>query len=302
MGVGIVGLGEYIPKMTIYNDIPFREKIGVYCRHVANESESASQMSAWAVQEAISLGEVDPRDVGIIVGCTYAADNVFPAMACKVQDLTGMINAGAFDILANCTAFQIGVGIVSDRMKCDESIKYSVVVGTAVQSRFVDQDSDLAPYFGDGSGAAVLGRVPDGYGILSTDIIGNTSVHDSVRLPWGSNNYEMDGIEVWKQVVQYQPKVIRRALEKTGMTLDDVDFFVFHQANPRLIEYLMGKIKRPMGDTMVTADVLGNTAEASLPITLYRAVMDGRIRSGDIVVISGVGAGFIFGATVMKWY
>lgn len=300
MGIGIVGVGEYIPRTIVSNGTEFSEKIGVACRHIASKSETASQMSAWAIQEA--LGAIDPTEVGIVVGCTYAADNVFPAMACKVQDLVGMTNAGAFDILANCTAFQIGVGIVSDRMKCDDSIKYGVVVGTAVQSRFVNQESDLASYFGDGSGAAVLGRVPDGYGVLSTDIMGNTSVHDSVKLPWGADNYEMDGIEVWKQVVQYQPRVIRRALEKAGMVLDDVDFFIFHQANPRLIEYLMGKIKRPMRDTWVTADVLGNTAEASLPITLYRAVMANKIKRGDVVVISGVGAGFIFGATVMKWY
>ena len=171
-------------------------------------------------------------------------------------------------------------------------------------------------YFGDGAGAAVLGRVPQGYGILSSEVFSNPKVFDSVRLRGGGSSYplrpenvndglqyyEINGLEVWKQVVQYQPTVIRRALEKIGKTTEDVDFFVFHQANLRLIEYLMGKMKQPMNKTYTNVAEIGNTADASLAITLCDAVKAGLIQRDSLVVISGVGAGFIFGATVICWY
>jgi 3-oxoacyl-[acyl-carrier-protein] synthase-3 len=171
-------------------------------------------------------------------------------------------------------------------------------------------------YFGDGSGAAVLGRVPPGYGVLSTEIFTNPKVFESVRLRGGGSShplrqenineglqyYEINGLEVWKQVIQYQPTAIARALEKIGKTVADVDFFIFHQANLRLIEYLMGKMRQPMTKTYTNVAEIGNTADASLAIALCDAVSAGLVRRDQLVVISGVGAGFTFGATVIRWY
>jgi len=299
--IGIVGVGKYLPVKIADNVPTFADKIGIRNRRVASGVESSAFMSSRAVSDALKHAGVDPEQVGMVVGCTYSGDHIFPASACEVQKIIGMSNAGSFDIHANCTGFQIGVRVLSDMMKADD-ISYGVVFGSAVQSRFVDQNSDLAHYFGDGSGAAVLGRVPEGYGVLASEIFSNTSVHDSVKLEWDAPNYKMDGVEVWKQVVQYQPLAVKVALYKIGKSIEDVDFFVFHQANPRLVEYLMGKMKTPMSKTHITADRYGNTAEASLPITLCEAVEGGKIKRGDLVVISGVGAGFIFGATVMRWY
>jgi len=118
----------------------------------------------------------------------------------------------------------------------------------------------------------------------------------------GLQYYEMNGMEVWKQVIQYQPQVIRGALAKVGMTVDDVDFFIFHQANLRLIEYLMAKMHHPMSKTYTNVAEIGNTADASLALALAGAVREKLIKRGDFVVISGVGAGFTFGATVVRWY
>lgn len=307
MGIGIIGVGKCIPSIIRTNDEGFAQKTGIHTRHIIDSQyESLSWISARATMDAIMSADKEtdvlPNTIGLVVGCSYAGDNVFPASACSVQKIIRAEQAGSFDIHANCTGFQVGLTIASDRMIVSGDDRYAVVFGGAAQSRFVDQNSDIAPYFGDGAGAAVLGRVPEGYGILASEIFSNTSVLDSVRLEWGASNYVMDGVEVWKQVVQYQPVAIHRALAKIGKTVQDVDFFIFHQANVRLIEYLMGKMKLPMSKTHITADRYGNTADASLPITLCEAVELGKINRDDLVVISGVGAGFIFGATAMRWY
>jgi 3-oxoacyl-[acyl-carrier-protein] synthase-3 len=202
-------------------------------------------------------------------------------------------------------------------MYCDPSIEYGLVMGTALQSRFINwKDPNSAIFFGDGAGAAVLGRVPAGYGILATDVFTNGKVFESVRMRGGGSThpmrpeniheglqyYELDGMEVWKQVVQYQPKSINQALQKVGKTVADVDFFIFHQANLRLIEYLMGKMKQPMSKTYTNVADYGNTADASQAITLCEAMERKLLKRGDLVVVSGVGAGFTFGTTVMRWY
>lgn len=218
--------------------------------------------------------------------------------------------------MANCTGFQVGLGVVSDRMKLDPEIKYALVIGAALQSRFIDwTDGSSAVYFGDGVGAAVLAQVPKDYGILSNVIWSNGRVFDSVRLRGGGSSfpirennvnqklqyYELDGKEVWKQVVQYQPKVINESLAKIGKTIEDVNFFIFHQANLRLIEYLMKRMKKPMTMTLTNMEKYGNTADASQAIALCDTVNSGVLKKNDIVVIAGVGAGFIFGSTVIRW-
>lgn len=300
MGIGVIGTGKCLPVVTAVNTDAFASKTGIRERRILHET--STWMAGQAVLDAVTQSGLNLDKSGLIVGCTYGGDVIFPAIACAVQEYIGADNAGAFDIHANCTGFQAGLSVASSMMTADASLDYAIVFGSAHQSRFVDQSSDIAPYFGDGAGAVVLGRVPDGYGVLSSEIFSNTAVLNAVRLEWGASNYVMDGVEVWKQVVQYQPVAIRRALAKIGKMVEDVDFFIFHQANVRLIEYLMGKMKLPMSKTHITADRYGNTADASLPITLCEAVEKGKIKRGDLVVISGVGAGFIFGATTMRWY
>jgi 3-oxoacyl-[acyl-carrier-protein] synthase-3 len=326
-GVGIIGVGKYIPKFLITNDQvakwtgisadSIREKTGITCRYVVGAEETASGMSAIAAQQALKMANISPLEVDLIIGCTFSGDYIYPAMACKVAGLIGAENAGAYDIMANCTAFQVGVGIASDNMKSDRSIKYVLVVGTALQSRFIDyKDLESAMYFSDGSGAAVLGKVPEGYGILASDMFTNSKVFDSVRLRGGGSSfplrqeninnglqyYEINGMEVWKQVIQNQPKVIRRVLGKIGKQPTEIDFFIFHQANLKLIEYLMAKMKLPMEKTFTNVERIGNTAEASIPIALCEAVDNKLINRNDYILISGVGAGFTFGATIMRWY
>jgi len=326
-GVGVLGVGKYVPGNLLTNEqIAARtgisaqsivEKTGVTARYIVEDGDTASGISAIAAKHAIKSAGITPEQIGLIVACTFSGDYIFPAMACKVQGLIGARFAGAFDLMANCTGFQVGLSVMADRMKCDPTLDHGLVLGTALQSRFIDwTDPNSAIYFGDGVGAAVLGRVPSGYGVLSTDVFSNPTVFEAVRLRGGGSShplrkdnideglqyYEINGMEVWKQVVQYQPKSIRRALEKIGKKVEDVDFFIFHQANLRLIEYLMAKMKQPMSKTYTNVAEIGNTAEASLAIALCDAVEKGFLKRGQLVVLSGVGAGFTFGTSIIRWY
>ena len=326
-GIGIGGVGKYLPEIVITNDQlaqwtkmdakTIEEKTGIRTRRKVRDGETASEMSTIAAREAIQMEGISPEQLGLIVACTFTGDYIYPAVSCKIQYLLGAKNAGAFDISANCTGFQVGLSLVANHMLVDPSIDYALVTGTALQSRFIDwSDPNSAIYFGDGVGAAILKKVPANYGILSTDIFCNGRVFDSVRMQGGGSSfplsrenidqglqyYKIDGLEVWKQVIQFQPKVIRKSLQKINKSVEDVNFFILHQANLRLIEYLMGKMRQPMEKTYVNLVEYGNTADASQAITLCEAVNKGFLKRDDLVVVSGVGAGFIFGSTVIRWY
>lgn len=325
--VGVIGVGRYVPDVVLSNEVvesqcglqlgTILEKTGIERRYIAADSESASSMSAIAAKQALDSAGIKPEDLDLVICCTFSGDYIYPALACKVQELIGARRAGAFDLMANCTGFQVGLMVASDRMKADQTIKHILVVGAALQSRYINwHDPESAMYFSDGAGAAVLGSVPDGYGLLASELFTNSSVYEAVRLRGGGSShpmrpdnvndglqyYEMNGMEVWKQVIQFQPKVVKKVLEKISKTPEDVDVFIFHQANLKLIEFLMARMKQPMSKTFTNISVIGNTADASLAIALSDAVAGGRIHRDDLVVVSGVGAGFTFGATAIKWY
>ncbi len=325
-GVGVIGVGKYLPDGLITNEslekscgmaaADIEAKTGIRTRRRAGGGETASAMSAAAARSALAMAGVGAEQVDLVMTCTFTGDYVYPAVSCKIQELIGASNAGAFDLMANCTGFQVGLGVAADRIAQDPACDYVLVIGAALQNRFIDySDPSSCVFFGDGAGAAVLGRVPDGYGLLSHDVFSNPKAFEAVRLRGGGSShplrpdnigdnlqyYEINGLEVWKQVVQNQPKSMKRALEKAGFSVEDVDFFVFHQANLRLIEFLMGKMRLPMNRTLTNVEEYGNTADASQAITLCDAVTRGRLKKDDIVMISGVGAGFIFGSSVMRW-
>ncbi len=326
-GVGVIGTGKYYPEKVLSNDLieaecglkpgTIEKKTGVKSRRIASDNETASEFSVEAAKQAIEKAGIEIDEIDLIICCTFTGDYVYPALACKVQQMLGAHQAGAFDVMANCTGFQVGLTVASDRMKADPNIRNSIVIGTALQSRYINwSDPESAMYFGDGAGAVVLAKVPDRYGILASDIQTNGTAYEAVRMRGGGssfpmrpdnindglNFYEMNGMEVWKQVIKYQPKVMRRCLDKIGKKPDEVDFFVFHQANLNLIEFLMARMKQSMEKTFTNVSELGNTADASMAIALCDADHNGLIKHDDLVIISGVGAGFIFGATVIKWY
>jgi 3-oxoacyl-[acyl-carrier-protein] synthase III len=325
-GVGILGLGSYVPARIVTNAEveastglapgTIEQKTGIRQRRVVGDDETASAMAVSAATEAMREAGITAEHLDLVLGCTFSADYVMPALACKVHQMLGAKKAGAFDLMANCTAFQVGLSVASDRLKSDPALNHALVIGAAIVSRYLDwTDPNTAIYFGDGVGAAVVGRVPEGYGFLAHEVFTHSQAYEAVRLRGGSSArlnaarpngvsayLEMNGLDVWKFAAQYQPVALRRALEKAGKTLADADFFIFHQANFHLIDYIMRKLKIPADRTFINVGELGNTAEASMAIALTEAVRQKRLKHGDLVVISGVGAGFTFGASVMRWY
>lgn len=325
---GIIGTGKYIPSKKIDNRFVARKtktskdwiykKTGIKQRFFANKKETCSYMSYKASLKAIKNSKIKKDEIDYIICCTFTADYKFPSLASKVSQLLGLKNAGCYDLMANCTGFQIGISAAAEKLHADKKIKKILVIGAALQSKFLNWEKpEDCMYFGDGAGAAIVARVPKNYGYIASDLIGNSSAYEDVRLAGGGSNltfneankneklkflYSMNGLETWKQVVTYQPLVIEKTLKKSKLNITKINLFVFHQANLNLIKYLiekMGISKDKVHNTMIN---YGNTADASLAITLADAVSKKKVKKGDYVLISGVGAGFVFGCTLLKWF
>lgn len=327
--IGFLGMGHYVPPKILSNDeleetcgvkaTTIFEKLGIRERRISGASESPSDLAVEASVMALEAAACTSDEIDLIICCTFTGDYLYPALACKLHQLLRCKNAGAYDVVANCTGFQVGLNLAAGQFKLNSTAHRRILVcGVALQSRFINfSDPDTAPYFGDGAGAALLGAVPPGYGIIHSLVWTDSTAYDSVRMRAGGANfppatlatvrgkelyYEMNGLEVWKQVVRNLPKVMRTTLDQASLAYSDIDFFIFHQANKNLIEYLIKKIGRSMCDTHLTLDRFGNTADASIPITLSEAQRQGRIKRGDHVMIAGIGAGFTFGVTIARWY
>jgi len=293
------------------------ERTGIKSRHFVTAGESASFLSAQAGKQALERAGVKASDLGWIIGCTASGDYVFPAMACKVQALLGAHHAGAFDLSAGSTGFQVGLDAAWNRLRCDSEMTHVLVIGTAVQSPYLDWGNPkVSILFGDGSGAAVVSRVPRGYGALASNIFCDPGAFEAVRLRGGGSSHplrsdnvnqglqfiEMDGGRVGRAFLKYQPIMIEQALKKAGLLMKEVDLFIFHQANSRLIRFLMSRMKVSMSKTYTNGERIGNNSDASLSIALCEEWEQNLIRRNSIVVLSGVGAGCVFGATVLRWH
>ena len=323
---GIIGTGAYLPNKKLNNsDLgkickmspkEILKKTGIKFRRIAEKNETASSMGLKASLQAIKKSKIDKKDIEMVICCSFSGEYIYPALACKISQLLELDDPGCFDVMANCTGFQTGLDIAFDKIKTSNSIKNILVVAVAMQSRYIDwRDKNSAIYFGDGASAAIVSKVKKKYGHLGCSLISNTKVYDAVRMRGGGSSYvtsnylkqknnqkyEISGLEVWKQVATNQPKNIRLALRDAKLKKSDVDFFIFHQANDKLIKYLMHRLEIPIKKTYITANKYGNTADASMGITLHEAVTNNKIKKNDVVLISGVGAGFIFGTTILKW-
>ncbi len=325
-GIGVTSTGSYLPEHVVLNSEVesnaglqqgyILEKTGIQSRHIAKSAETASYMGFKASEIALIKRGLDPGEIDLIICCTYTADYKYPALACKIAQLLNTNSPGTFDLMANCTGFQVGMNVASSMMNSDKTLKNILIVAVAKQSGFIDwTDGSTAGYFGDGAAAALVERVDTGYGFIHHKVISIPSAYEAVRLRDGGSQYpilpgskrertnyaEMNGLEVWKQVVINIPRILKQTLLEANLSLENVDFFIFHQANLKLIEYVMARMKIPMSKTHVTVHKYGNTADASIGVTLNEASELGKIKQGDVVAFLGVGAGFIFGCTLTRW-
>lgn len=324
-GIAITGVGHRLGSIVEDNETLCRnleitpawifEKTGIERRYLAAPDETASGLSLAAAKDALASADIDPSQIDLIVCCTFSADYRFPALAAKIHADLGVKGGQMMDVQANCAGFVTGLTVASDRMRLDPEVRHALVIGVELNSRFISRsNADAAIYHSDGAGAVVLGRVP-GFGILSSAFHTDSSNYEAVRVRGGGSTWtrpdrpfdpaidtmELNGIATWKQAITHLPTVIRRASEKSGINYREADFFVFHQANLRLIEYLVRKMGGDMTKTYTNVGRIGNTGAASTAIALSEAVASGCLKEGDTVIFAAVGAGFSFGASVWRW-
>lgn len=324
--VGILGLGSYIPEKTITNhdleqmidtsDEWIVERTGIRERRVVKEGETTSDLATKAAEKALLDAGVSAEEIDLIIVATVTPDMPFPSVACMVQERLKATNAAAFDLTAVCSGFMYG--LVTGRAFI-QSGTYSkvLIIGAEALSRITDfADRNTAILFGDGAGAAVLGEVPTGYGILGVHLGADGSGGDLLKIPAGGSRQpasvetisnklhfiHMAGNEVFKFAVKVMGEAARKALENANLSSGDVNFLVPHQANMRIIQSAAKRLGLPMEQVVVNVDKYGNTSAASIPIALDEAVKSGRIKNNDIIVLVGFGGGLTWGASVMKWY
>jgi len=329
-GVGILGTGRSFGSIVetnaelceraLYGVTPewIAEKTGILQRRRIAPGQTTTTLAVDAARQAMASARVTPDELGMVVVSTFSSDYLFPAVSARVHRELGLRGGQFYDLQANCTGFVSAMTAVSDRMFRDPNVGHALVIGAEVLSPFVDEgDVETAIYFSDGAGAVVLGPVEDGHGVQAAAFHADSTNAEAVRLRGGGSSFpyprkglaaepelatmEQNGLATWKQAVTHLPGTIRRACEAAGWPLDSVDLFVFHQANLRLIEYVMAKMKVQMSRTFSNVESAGNAGAASIPIALAEAVSAGRISTGDRLVLAGVGAGFTFGASCWTW-
>ena len=314
----IAGTGRYLPARILTNDELaqrvatsdewIRTRTGIRQRHIAAPEEVTSDLALRAARAALAAARMSPADVDLIIVATATPDMIFPSTACILQDTLGATGGAALDVGAVCSGFVYALAL-ADKMVGSGAARNALVVGAEIYSRILDwTDRGTCVLFGDGAGAVVV--VPaDEPGILTAHLHADGShrgilcvpgqVHDG-RIT-GTPFLHMDGSAVFKFAVKVLADVAQEALAATGMTANDIDWVIPHQANIRIMDATMKKLHLPHERLVVTVDMHGNTSAASIPMALDLAVRDGRIRPGHRVMLLGVGGGFTWGSVFLRW-
>lgn len=324
-GAGIAGLGVSIPeriltnrdleKMVDTSDEWIVTRTGIRERHIAGEGTASSDLAVEAGQQALADAGLSPGDVDLIIVATATPDMLFPATACLVQDRLGASRAAAFDLEAACSGFIYGLTVGSQFIRTG-TCENVLVIGAEILSRVLNwQDRSTCVLLGDGAGAAVLRPAAPGQGILGSYLGADGSGGALLMVPAGGSRLPasaetvatgqhymyMNGAEVFKFAVRIMGDAAERVLGTCGLGFADVDWYVPHQANYRIIEASARRFGLPMEKVIVNLDRYGNTSAASIPIALWESVREGKVRSGDVVLAVAFGSGLTWGATVMRW-
>jgi 3-oxoacyl-[acyl-carrier-protein] synthase-3 len=299
------------------NDQWITERTGIKERRIAAADETTASMATAAGAAAIKDAGLTPSDIDLIIVATATPDQIVPSTASFVADNLGL-TCGAFDLGAACAGFAYSV-VVGSSMIATGGVKNVLVIGAETISRFLNpEDRSTMVIFGDGAGAAVLRAcesTDDGPGLLGWDLgVDGSAAHlievraGGSRLPTtqetlanGDNFLSMQGNEVFRKAVRAVVESAGLALEKAGKTMADVDLFVPHQANVRIIEAVNQRLDFPMEKTVVNIDRYGNTSAASIPLALVEAAQEGRLADGDLVLLSGFGAGMTWASVLLRW-
>ena len=320
----ILGTGSYAPKRVLTNaelermvatsDQWIAERTGIRERRIAAAGEACSDLGIQAAERALKAAGVSAGDLDMILVATCTGDTLLPATACLIQHRLGAVKAAACDISAACCGFVYALGIADAYIKT--GMRHVLIIGSEVMSAITDwTDRNTCVLFGDGAGAAVLSASPDERGILSTYLRSDGSLCDLIIVPGGCSRIppsekmlserlqyiKMKGNETFKVAVRTLEEIARETLAASGLKVEDVDLYVPHQANVRIIKAVAERLGLPLSKVVLNMDRYGNTSAASIPIALDEAVKDGRIKDGSLIMLGAFGAGLTWASALIRW-
>lgn len=323
-GIQILGCGSYVPDQVVSNeDLEtvrgfdpewIRQRTGILERRHAADGQATSDLALRAAERAIEHAGADPADIDLLVIGTFTPDYMCPSTACLVQHRLGL-DCAALDVQAACSGFMYALATGSQFVATGNS-KLALVIGADTNSRIVDQsDRKIAPLFGDGAGAVLVGKGESSQGLLCYQLGadgsggpllqctsgGTLNPNTAEDIAAGNHFMKMDGRNVFKWAVRVVQESIELVLEKSGLNVSDVSLFILHQANVRIVNAAMEKLGIPADKVSINLDQYGNTSAGSIPICLDEGVQDKRIESGDIVLMCGFGAGLTWGTGLFRW-
>lgn len=304
-----------LEKIVETSDEWITTRTGIKQRHKAAENEYTSQFGSAAAKQALDRAGLKPEDIEIIVCATTTPDQIMPSTGALIQAQIGATNAAGMDVFAACSGFLYGLTMVESMIKTGQ-IKYALVIGAEVLTKYVDYtDRGTCVIFGDGAGAAVLGPVPEGKGILATKIKSDGRYEEQLYSPGGGTKlgtshktidngdhfFKMKGNELFKVAVRSMADISAEMLAKVGMTVDDVDIVIPHQANQRITDAVASRLGVPEEKVYSNIAMLGNTSSASIPIAMDECIQSGRIKEGTTVLLTAFGGGVTWGGTVVQF-
>jgi 3-oxoacyl-[acyl-carrier-protein] synthase III len=318
----VLGCGSYLPSQVLTNaDLACKvdtsdewivQRTGIHERRIAAPGETTSQMATLAARSALAHARIDAQSIDLILLATSTPDNTFPASAVSVQADLGMTRGAAFDLQAVCSGFVYALA-TADALLKSGGFSRALVIGSETFSRILDwSDRSTCVLFGDGAGAVVLDAQsqPDtreGRGILTTHLRSDGRYKSKLYVDGGPSStgtvghLRMEGREVFRHAVAMITDVVEDAFKATGYTADDIDWFIPHQANKRIIDGSAHKLGIAPAKIVTTVDRHGNTSAASIPLALSDAVAERRIKRGDLLLLEAMGGGFTWGAALLRW-
>jgi len=318
----IIGSGISLPENVVTNDELskrvdtsdewIRERTGIRERRIALPGETTSMLAVAAARAALKDAAIDAGELDLIVVATTTPDETFPATATVVQSRLGMAHGAAFDVQAVCSGFIYGLSVADNFIKAGQA-RTVLLIGAETMSRLLDwTDRTTCVLFGDGAGAFVMqAREGEGTnadrGVLNTKLFSDGRLHDLLYVDGGpsltqtTGHLRMKGKEVFKHAVTNISAAIEASASEAGLSVADIDWFVPHQANQRILDGTARKLGIPPDKVISTVAVHGNTSSASVPLALQTAVEDGRIKRGDLVLLEAMGGGFTWGAGLVRW-
>lgn len=322
---GIIGMGHSYPSGVLTNadlekivdtsDEWITTRTGIKQRYKAADDEYTSQFAVKSARQAMERAEIEPKDIDLIVCATTTPDQILPSTGCLIQAELGCENAAGMDVFAACSGFIYGITMVESMIRTGQ-IRYALVIGAEVLTKYVDYtDRSTCVIFGDGAGAAVLGPVEEGKGILATKIRSDGRYEDSLYARGGGTKYgtshetidnrmhyfSMKGNAIFKLAVRSMADISLEMLEKAGRSIEEVSVIIPHQANQRITEAVADRLGVSMDKVYSNIAQTGNTSSASIPIALDECLQSGKIKEGDLVLLTAFGGGVTWGASVIQF-